>query len=203
MRGRHDRRERLGEELREVDAVGGIRVPHDRDVELAPDQRLHQVDREALAHPHLDVRVMRAEAPDALHGSGQLRRDRDGRVHHAEVEPPRVPAGDARHLVEPGLGLPEQRAPAVPQRGAGRRDGDAPGGADEQRHAEPALQALHLLGEHRLGDAELLRGPAEVPLVGDGEEGADEAEVEIHSRTLSERRLPYWTRSGAAAMLDP
>ncbi|OUD99787.1 hypothetical protein CMMCAS07_20145 [Clavibacter michiganensis subsp. michiganensis] len=203
MRDRHHGRERLGEELHEVDAVGRIRVPHDRDVELAPLQRLHQVGREALAHPHLDIRVVRAEPPDALHGSGPLRGDRDGRVHHADLEPPGVPAGDARHLVEPGLCLPQHRPSALPQRRARRSDGDAPGGADEQRHAEPALEALHLLGQHRLRDAELLGGPAEVPLVGDGEEGADEAEVEIHSRKLSERCLSYWTRLAAAGKLDP
>ena len=67
--------------------------------------------------------------------------------------------------------------------------GRAVAGPLEERRAEPRLEPAHLVADRRLGDAELVRRPAEAAVAGDGLEGAERAE-----RRLGHLRPP-WARS--------
>jgi len=89
---------------------------------------------------------------------------------------------DARCLGEQAPALAEQEA-------AGRREPYLPARALQEPHAEPALERLDLLAEARLRDVQARRGAAEVELLGDGDEVAEEAELgEIHRQRLSMRK---------------
>jgi hypothetical protein len=56
-------------------------------------------------------------------------------------------------------------------------------GALEQPRAEPGLELADLARERLLGEQETLRRPREVELLGDRDEGAQQARVEIHHGT--------------------
>ena len=53
---------------------------------------------------------------------------------------------------------------------------DPPGGTAQQRHPQLGLELTDLLGQRRLGHVQPLGGPAEVPLLGDGDEVAQVTE---------------------------
>jgi hypothetical protein len=54
-------------------------------------------------------------------------------------------------------------------------------GAHEQVGAERALELLDLVAQRRLGDIDARGGPAEMELLGDGQEVAQQARLEIDS----------------------
>jgi len=54
-------------------------------------------------------------------------------------------------------------------------------GADEQVGAEGALELVDLVAQRRLGDVQARGGPAEMELLGDGQEVAQQARLEIDS----------------------
>jgi hypothetical protein len=66
------------------------------------------------------------------------------------------------------------------------READAAGASDEQRQPGLGLQAADVPAERLLRDEEAARRPGEVQLLGDRDEGAEEAEVELgpHAGTL-------------------
>jgi hypothetical protein len=84
-----------------------------------------------------------------------------------------------------GLG---QQGPA----GLGQLDAPA---ADEQLHAQLTLERLDLEAERWLGDAQPLGRPAEVQLLGDGDEVAKMSRAPCSPSTLATRLWPAWSRS--------
>ena len=78
--------------------------------------------------------------------------------------------------------LPFEEGPAS----GGERD--LPAGAHEQVGAEDALQIADLVAQRGLRDVEARRCPAEVQLLRDSKEIAQEPRLEIHSRKLSPAR---------------
>jgi hypothetical protein len=52
-------------------------------------------------------------------------------------------------------------------------------GAEEQPDAEVGLQLRDALGDGLLADRQAVRRLAEVPVLGDGHEGPDRAEIEV------------------------
>jgi len=62
---------------------------------------------------------------------------------------------------------------------------DLPAGASEQFCAEGALELSDLVAQRRLGDVEPRGGTAEVELLGDGQEVANQARLKIDSPSLS------------------
>jgi hypothetical protein len=66
------------------------------------------------------------------------------------------------------------------------RDGelDVAAGAHEQVRAERALELVDLVAQRRLGDVEARGGPAEMELLRDGQEIAEQARLEIDSPSL-------------------
>jgi len=87
----------------------------------------------------------------------------------------------ARQLALGGVPAREHLACGGHEGGAGAREGDGPPGAVEQPGAEEALERPDLTGEHRLADVERLGGLREVQTLGDGEEGAQVAQVDVHA----------------------
>ena len=69
------------------------------------------------------------------------------------------------------MGLAQEQFP-----GLGQLDGSSR--PVQERSAQLAFQMLDLLRERRLGDAEALRGAPEVPLLGDGDEVAEVAQLQ-------------------------
>jgi len=58
-------------------------------------------------------------------------------------------------------------------------------GADEQVGAEGALELVDLVAQRRLGDVQARGGPTEMELLGDGQEVAEQARLEIDSPRLT------------------
>ena len=99
-----------------------------------------------------------------------VRRRADRRHRHApDLAEPR-----AAHLIGGALGLGEEAAPFIEKEGAGRGEPDLPAGPIEQPDTELLLEGPDLLAEARLRHAEAVGGAAEVELLGDGDEIADE-----------------------------
>jgi hypothetical protein len=61
-------------------------------------------------------------------------------------------------------------------------------GADEQVGAEGALELVDLVAQRRLGDVQARRRPAEMELLCDGQEVAEQARLEIDSPRLTVAR---------------
>jgi hypothetical protein len=78
--------------------------------------------------------------------------------------------GRALRVGKDASGLAQEQLP-----GLGQLDGAAR--PDQERPAQLAFQVLDLLRERRLGDAEALRGAPEVPLLGDGDEVTEVAQL--------------------------
>jgi hypothetical protein len=78
------------------------------------------------------------------------------------------------------IGLLEQRADVREQLRTGRGEGDGPAVAVEKRHAKVPFERLDLLGQRRPSDQQPGRGPAEVQLLGDGDEVSELAQ--LHDR---------------------
>ena len=81
-----------------------------------------------------------------------------------------------------GVGGGEQRSGVVKQLASSRRQGDRALVSDEELGAELALQRADLATERGLGDVQLLGRLPEVQGVGDRDEVADLAEINVHGR---------------------
>ena len=112
------------------------------------------------------------EGPDGLcHGDAG---------HEADGERLRSP----RRLSHPpahGLGRGEQGPGVVEQLTTGRSQLGGSLGADEQLGPELVLERADLPGQHRLGDVQPLRRPAEMQFLGDSDEVPELAEVDVHN----------------------
>ena len=71
--------------------------------------------------------------------------------------------------------LAQERAPSIGEL-------DMPAGAVKQRHAELLLESADLVTQRGLGDVQPLGGPAEVKLLGDGDEVLHEPQVQAFDR---------------------
>ena len=103
----------------------------------------------------------------------------------ADPEPAQfTPARPLGHrLRRPGL---LEGAPGLHQeQPAGVAESRTAAFADEQVDAQRRLEAQDLLGEGGLCDVQAGRGAGEVELLGDGDEGLQVPQVELHARTLS------------------
>ena len=95
VRGRHRGDEALRVERGQLDAVDGVGVPDDREVEVAAQEPCEEVRRPALGEVDLDERVLVAELLYPTHGP-----ERQRRADEADVEPSLLSPGDPHHLVE-------------------------------------------------------------------------------------------------------
>ena len=129
-----------------------------------------------MAHLHADAGKALAERLDEPrerleHGDGPGEGDPD----LAGLAPGRAPDLVARvvELREDRAGLLQEEAPRL-------REPDAPPVPFEQRRAQLVLDRLDLLAERRLAHVQAARGPAEVELLGDGDEVAQLADVHAY-----------------------
>ena len=79
----------------------------------------------------------------------------------------------------------DRDSPLLEQHGTGWGQGDPAAGALEQPHAEFALELADGRRQRRLGHAQARRGPGEVQLLGDRDEVAELAQLDlIHTRSV-------------------
>src|SRR5690606_30158769 len=86
--------------------------------------------------------------------------------------------------------------------GVGQRH--MPVAALEQAHAQLLLQRLDLLAQWRLGNAQQFGGPAEMQLLGDGDEIAQVTQLHepsISRETYHSCRILYWMKNSVLLIL--
>jgi hypothetical protein len=98
-------------------------------------------------------------------------------------------AGGEAGALDGSLQRSERGRRLVEQRSAGGRQLDPSARADEQRRAERLLQLADLAAERRLRDVEACSGAPEVELVGDGQEVAKQARIDVDRQRLSIGRV--------------
>jgi len=87
-----------------------------------------------------------------------------------------------------GIGGGQELAGVREETPPGVAEFHAAGAPDEQLLAERPLQPRNPLGQGLLGEEQLGRGPAEMQLLGGGDEGSHLGQVQVHARHL--RRQP-------------
>ena len=95
---------------------------------------------------------------------------------NSDVQPPALPGGQAPQL---GLGAPHLGQHLARQRqhpATGGGETDRPGAPHDQRHPQPVLQVLELVGQRRLGDVQALGGLHQAAGLVDGLQGGQVAE---------------------------
>ena len=97
----------------------------------------------------------------------------------ADGEPAVLAARRAARVLDRGVDRGEDLAAALEQHLAGGRELDAARRAVAAGAPELGLEAADLLGERRLRDVQPLRGAAEVPLLGDGDEVAQLSQLHV------------------------
>jgi len=171
--------EALFEEGVDLDAVGGVAVAEEGDVDGAVKEGGELRGGDEFAEAELDLGVALAEALD---GYGQIG-EHDGAAK-ADGEGAFFAATEAANLGEVVADFVEGGAGAGGEERAGGGEADSAGGADEEWVAEELLELFDLLAEGWLGDAELFGGPGEVEGVGYGEEVAKVAEFDLFIHIL-------------------
>ena len=124
---------------------------------------------EGREHP-LVRRALLLEVGVGRHGSGH-------RLPESR-HPLDVFAADRLHGRHRGIDLAQDRAHPIEECVAGDGQLDAMRRAQQQRAAEQLLERTDLPAERRLGDVEALGRPPEVELLGDGNEGAQVAQLD-------------------------
>ena len=157
----------------EVVGVGGR--ADDADVEAPGLQTLDLRSDAELAEGQIDVGARGAELPDGERhdraGGGLQEPDREAADLAARRAPRRLDPG--LDLVDRALGIPAERC-------AGGSDPDLTPVAMEELGPDLGLEPLDLLADRGLGDVDAVRRPAEVELVGDGQEVPQVAELDTH-----------------------
>jgi hypothetical protein len=90
--------------------------------------------------------------------------------------------------LEGEVGFGEERASAVAEEFAGGGEAGGAGGAFEEVAVETGFEKLNVAGERGLGEVKAEGGPAEVELLGDGDEVSKVAEldpIQIHTFKIS------------------
>src|SRR5690606_35522907 len=157
--------------------VRGERRAQDAGVELAAVKPFDLLRRRALLEHELDVGITLLEDP---HETGErviARGVDESQSQSAALTRADAPGGPLRAF---GIG---QHAPRLgAERLARRRQGDPSAGAVEQAGTELAFERLDLLTQRWLRDAELVRRPPEMQVVGDGQHAAQLPE--FHTKTI-------------------
>jgi hypothetical protein len=157
-----------------------IGVQGQPDVELAGEYATRHLGAEELAGDHGHVRAV------VLDG-GQDRAERLEAGHRGVAEPHRP--GDAGPGEAGALGCALERGERerclLEERATRGGELDLAAGAHEEIRAERSLELPDLVAERRLGDVEARGGAAEMELLRDGQEVAQQARLEIHSPRLS------------------
>jgi len=152
------------------------------DVEVALQEMFDRARRGAAAHPQLDARELLVEGL-------QDRRQQVFAGGAAGADAQDAGAGGVVHrqhalrLVDLG----EDLAGVVQEQLAGRRRPDAGAGAHQQLDAELALLGGDLLADRRLAETEAAAGAGEAAHVDDGDEGPQQARVELGSAAFDRR----------------
>ncbi|MCY1224398.1 hypothetical protein D9M72_365540 [compost metagenome] len=176
-----------GDEVQGADAARHQRlVAEFAGADHAVDVVADQVDG-AVAHAQVDLDVGVAVAEAGQVGQDDLLRHRGA---HVDAQPPRGVGLRIRHAGFHVVEVVQQPRGALEVGGAVGRDGDAPGRAVEQLHAQARFQRLDLLGDGALGQGQRVGG------TGEGA-GFDHADKDPHCLDLihrmpvqGDRRMP-------------
>ena len=151
------------------------RAAHERDVDAPVDERRHELGGGLLDREHADVRPPRRRAAPRASATAPAGTSGETPSRSAPVSPVRI---RATTLSSCSTRSTTPRASSSSSAPAGR-ELDPARRTDEQLDAERRLERLDPLAERRLGDVEPLGGPAEVQLLGDGDEVA-QVPQEVH-----------------------
>ena len=99
-----------------------------------------------------------------------------GRRGEADDDGAEIARGNALDRLRRALGQLQDAARVGQEGHPGRGQGDRPGGAVDELHAELALELLDLPAQRRLGHVQPLGGPPEVQFLGDGDEAGQPGE---------------------------
>jgi len=150
------------------------------DVELAREDAAGDLCAEELAGDDGQVRAVVCDG-------GEDRAERLEAGHRRVAEPDR--SGDARpgeaRTLGGALERGERERCLLEERPPGGGELDMAAGADEQVGAQGPLELVDLVAQRWLGDVEACGGPAEVELLRNGQEVAEQARLEIDSRRLT------------------
>ena len=166
MLGRAGELERLDEERRDGEARGRHRQRHERGVDAAVAQALQDLGRARLAQGERQQREFLAQgAQDQREQVGPegLDRRQDEAAGERRAAPLARQHEQALRLGHHDAGLPHDGLP-------GRRQHHPAVAALEQGEAEEILQLAHLHAQGRLADVAALGGPAEMHLLGHGDD---------------------------------
>src|SRR5690606_18081321 len=169
-------------------------------------QREHRRVQAAVAQPlqqgvGLVLHQQELEPGEALAQARQTGRQRGGADGREQAEPDGAgfgilaAAGDLRQLVHVGQDLAGALDDLAPDRG----QHDLARGALEQRHPEFLLQLPDLRRQRRLADEAGLGRPAEVAVLGQGDEVAEVAQVHAACAAGAEVRI-RWSKALSAAV---
>lgn len=159
---------------------GRQREDDEREVQGAAGQFTDQVVGAALLDEQADAGVAVVEG--AEHVREQAGAQARGR---AQPDPAAAQLDQFLHLVPGRVRVGQDAAGQREQGLTGVREGDVAPGPEEQIRAQLPLQCLDLLGKGRLGDMDQVRGPGEVPGLGDRHEVLELRE--LHDRTIAAR----------------
>jgi len=175
-----EQRERLLAQRLAAHSPHRLGVQGKADVELAREDAAGDLCAEELAGDDGQVRAVVCDG-------GEDRAERLEAGHRRVAEPDR--SGDARpgeaRTLGGALERGERERCLLEERPPGGGELDMAAGADEQVGAQGPLELVDLVAQRWLGDVEACGGPAEVELLRNGQEVAEQARLEIDSRRLT------------------
>src|SRR5260221_8114715 len=136
------------------------------EIQLARGQRERLLRREHLAQRDLHAGPLRLVALQQARQDAAVIRERD----KADAQPAALAGGHAAQLEHRALELPERATRLLEQARAGWRELDLAPVADEERHAEPLLEAADGARQRRLGNVQGGGGAAEMQVLGHRDE---------------------------------
>lgn len=172
MRGGHGEYEGLCVQWRSLEAVHRHGQREHTDVDLARAQALEQWFGLVFVQHEFEPRQLASQPADDVRQ--QVRAD-GGNQGQLERPGQRIPVG--LRQFDDRIGFLQQQSRPLHDLHAGRGQGDAPGLALDQRHAQVLLELADLCREGRLADEATLRRLAEVALVGQCHEVAEVTQV--------------------------
>jgi len=173
--------ETLVEDRADDEPIPRDRQAYEPDVDLAPGEPFHLIRRRHVAQLQLNIGMAAAKAQQHL---GQQSED----ACDAEPDPEAtgLSARSALRELEGGFRFPHHLPSPFGEEAARFRQPHVAISPHQQRTANSIFQLPHPLAQRRLRHVQPIRGAAEVQRLGEGDDGFEIHEIDVHSRKLSD-----------------